>query len=90
MTTNETLLNLKAVKEWLISQGVKNTDVGNHMITNSSSKTLDYLILSPSKCSILEIGLWTLLSLVLRRSADCITNRVSKFHEITQWCILHR
>ena len=56
MTTNETLLNLKAVKEWLISQGVKNNDIGNHMITISSSKTLDGLDIKPFK--MLYFGDW--------------------------------
>ena len=32
MTTAETILNLKALKEWLISQGVDKSKIGNHFV----------------------------------------------------------
>ena len=54
MTTNETLLNLKAVKEWLVSHNVKPSDIGNHMITISCNKTVDALGIKPFKMLFFE------------------------------------
>lgn len=38
MTTVETMLNLKFIKEWLLTQGVKKGEIGNHFITISNKK----------------------------------------------------
>ena len=49
MTTNETILNLAAVKEWFLSQGINNLEFGNHMITVSNNETLNNIEVKPFK-----------------------------------------
>ncbi|OUU74135.1 MAG: glucose-6-phosphate isomerase [Methylococcaceae bacterium TMED69] len=56
MATDETILNLKAIKEWFMSQGIKNIDIGNHVITVSNNKTLDSVGIKPFK--MLSFGDW--------------------------------